>query len=106
MPQYYHMSDIAVVPSICNEGFGMVALEALAAGKPVIATRTGGMADFLNDDNSIQVTPGSTEELENAILKILSDAGLYFRLASHTKARIKEFCWEDAVEKILLVYTQ
>jgi len=48
----YQYADIVIVPSKFEEPFGMVALEALAAGKIVIAVRKGGMIEFLNDKNS------------------------------------------------------
>lgn len=106
MPSFYKMSDIVVVPSIWQEGFGMVALDALAAGKPVIATRTGGMVDFLNDDNSLQVQPENAEELEHAMYILITNHTLYLRLAQQSRKDINSFRWEDTVEKIFEVYNQ
>jgi glycosyltransferase involved in cell wall biosynthesis len=106
MPHYYQMSDIVVVPSICNEAFPLVPLEAQASGKPVIATRTGGMVDALNDNNSIKVTPGNVEELQAAIYKLLSDQSLYSVLAAQARLDAAKFTWEAAVQKIMAIYLQ
>ncbi len=106
MPYFYQMSDIVVVPSICNEAFPNVVLEAMTAGQPVIATRTGGMVDVLNDGNSLKVAPGSVEELEAAMYRLLTDKTLYARLAAQARQDAAKFTWEAAVDKIMAIYRQ
>ncbi len=49
MPDYYALADLVVVPSEFEEPFGMVALEAMAAGAPVLAARKGGLTEFIRD---------------------------------------------------------
>ena len=49
MHEYYQVADLAVVPSEFEEPFGMVAIEAMAAGAPVLATRKGGLPEIVND---------------------------------------------------------
>jgi glycosyltransferase involved in cell wall biosynthesis len=104
MPNIYQMSEIVVVPSIWEEAFGLVALEALAAGKPVIATRTGGMGEFLTDRNSIRARPGDEPGLAQAMLRLLSDDALYQRLARQARQDAQKYSWETAVKQILAVY--
>jgi len=60
-------ADLVLIPSRV-EGFGIAALEALAAGVPVLSTRAGGLADFLDDSNSIAVAPCS-ESMVDGILR-------------------------------------
>lgn len=67
----YNISDVCVVPSR-KEAFGLVALEAIACGTPVIATKEGGMTDFVNKDVGILIEKENIQELEEAILKILN----------------------------------
>jgi glycosyltransferase involved in cell wall biosynthesis len=106
MPNFYHISDIVVVPSIWQEAFPLVSLEAIAAGKPVITSLTGGMGDVLSDQNSIHVKPGDVKTLETAIIKLLTDSSLYDALARQAKLDSKIFTWEATVDKIMAVYNQ
>ena len=63
--------DVLVVPSVEPEGFGMVILEGLALGKPVVATATGGTAEALTGPEGRLVAPGDGEELATAVLAVL-----------------------------------
>jgi glycosyltransferase involved in cell wall biosynthesis len=67
-------ASIVVVPSLWPEPFGLVGIEALAAGRPVIASATGGIEDWLDDGVSgICVKPGSVEQLARALNELLAD---------------------------------
>jgi glycosyltransferase involved in cell wall biosynthesis len=104
MPYFYYMSDIHVVPSIWNEAFSLNAMEALAMGLPVISTRTGGLADYLNDCNSIKVAPGNIEELQSAILRLITDNSLYSSLSAQARQDAAKYTWENSVDKIMQIY--
>jgi glycosyltransferase involved in cell wall biosynthesis len=67
-PQYFAAADIFVCPSVWNEPFGLSNLEAMAAGKPVVASRVGGIPEVVRDqETGILVNPGEKEPLANAI---------------------------------------
>ena len=68
----YNISDVSVVPSR-KEAFGLVAIESIACGTPVIATNQGGMPDFISKDVGLLVEKENISELRNAILKILNN---------------------------------
>jgi len=71
----YHIMDIVSVPSL-TEGFGLTAIEAMAAGKPVVASRVGGLAEIVEDGVSgILVEPQDHEQLAAAIVKCLEFPG-------------------------------
>jgi glycosyltransferase involved in cell wall biosynthesis len=71
LPDYYNLCDVFVMPSK-KEGFGIVFLEALACGKPVVCGKQDGSVDpVLDGETGILVDPDNTQEIENAILKIL-----------------------------------
>jgi glycosyltransferase involved in cell wall biosynthesis len=73
MPAVYAAMDIFVLPSL-NEGLPMTILEAMAASKPVVATRVGAIPKVINDgDNGLLVDPKDTEGLRDAIASLLSD---------------------------------
>lgn len=69
--------DIAVVPSIEPEPFGLVAVEAMLAKKPVIASNHGGLKEIVvNDETGFLVEPSNEIELSNAIQKLIDNPGL------------------------------
>ncbi len=72
IPRVLHAVDAFVLPSL-YEGFGIAILEAMAAGKPVIATSVGGIPEFvLSGETGLLVEPGNVEALADAIDRLLS----------------------------------
>lgn len=66
--------DVLVMPSICEETMGLVAMEGLAAGLPVVASRIGGIPDYLEHGvNGLLFTPGSVEELLGIIARLIKE---------------------------------
>jgi glycosyltransferase involved in cell wall biosynthesis len=80
---YFRAADLFVMPSL-REGFGMVALEAMASGVPVVASRLEGVTDTFIDDgrNGLLVTPGDAPAVAEAMLRVLSDSTLAARLVT------------------------
>jgi glycogen synthase len=73
----YQRADICVVPSMLYESFSYTCAQAMAAGKPVVATRIGGIPETVGDGVSgILVTPGRADELASAIIQLLGDGDL------------------------------
>ena len=76
MTQYYALADVVVIPSICNEAFGMVMLEASKYGCPVIATKSGGMMEIVPPngalwiENNSNIVTGLTKALNYAYYNI------------------------------------
>ncbi len=69
---YYELMDAVVVPSVCEEGFSLVALEAMQRGIPVIASDAGGIPEFVQHEfNGLLVPPGNIENLKQAISRII-----------------------------------
>ncbi|MFI4977185.1 MAG: glycosyltransferase family 4 protein [Solirubrobacterales bacterium] len=67
-------ASVVVIPSVWPEPFGLVGIEALASGRPVIASLTGGIGDWLQDGVSgVSVTPGDVPELARALNEVLAD---------------------------------
>lgn len=88
--QYDH-ADMLLVPSLWQEPFGLVALEAMARGLPVIASQTGGLAEIITHEvNGLLVEPGNERELALAMRELLSDAGKRARLGQAGRATVQE----------------
>ena len=79
---------VAVVPSVWPEPFGMVALEAMAAGRPVVASAVGGLADLVVDGiTGTLVPPGDAPALRSAIQELLSEPLLRARMGAEGRKR-------------------
>ncbi|HYC89650.1 MAG TPA: glycosyltransferase family 4 protein [Thermoanaerobaculia bacterium] len=82
--------DVLVLPSVWPEPFGLVLLEAMASGKPVIATRHGGPVEIVADgETGLLVAPGSVEELVAAMHGLSKDAALRARMGRAARARVE-----------------
>jgi glycogen(starch) synthase len=102
----YKMASVAVFPSL-YEPFGIVALEAMALGTPVIVSAVGGLNEIIiNEYNGIKVTPGSAYELAKAIEKIIDNPSLSKRLIENAKNFVKNFTWEKAAEETIKLYEE
>lgn len=87
----YAAMDIFVLPSTCDEAFGMVLIEAMAMARPVIGTMVGGIPELITDGkNGILVGPGSQEALAAAIKAYLSDSVFSSRIAAAGRRTVEE----------------
>jgi glycosyltransferase involved in cell wall biosynthesis len=102
--------DIVVFPSLpgFGEGFGLAALEAMAAGRPVVATATDSLPEIVLDgETGCLVTPGSVEDLAEALVKLARDEGLRRRLGAGARERARtDFSLEAMVERTIAVYDE
>ena len=102
---YYERAAVVVVPSR-REGYGIVAREAMAYGRPVVATDVGGLPDaVVHGETGLLVPPRDPQALRAALERLLGDAELRRRLgvAARERAR-REFSWEAATEATLAAY--
>lgn len=77
----YQAADVVVFPTIWDEPFGLVPVEAMACARPVVATGTGGSGEFLGDGvNCLRVPPGDAESLAAAVRRLADDRGLRERI--------------------------
>ena len=106
MPRVYQAMDIFVFPSICRETFGMVIIEAMAAGLPVAASSVGGVPEIIEDaENGILVPPGDPDALARAISLLAGDGNFSKRIAENGKksaeARFSARAMAEGFEKVL-----
>lgn len=80
-------SSVVVLPSLWPENFPTVALEALQAGRPLIASRVGGLPELVGPDNGVLVTPGDHDELARALNGLLGRPDVLARLGAGSAAR-------------------
>jgi len=97
----YQQAAICVVPSLWEEPFGMVAVEAMAAGRPVIAARGGGLTNIVEDgETGFLFEAGNAADLAERIVRLLDDASLRSRMASSARVRVAEhYAWDHIIER-------
>jgi len=105
--KFYQQSQICIFPSIF-EAFGMVVLEAMACGKPVIVTRVGAFPEIVvNDVNGILISPENSEELLRAIKRLLCDEMLREKLGENARKTIEEkFSLNKMIQQTLSLYRE
>jgi len=103
LPLWMQASDLLVLPSI-KEGFGIVLVEALACGKPVVAAKSGGPEDIVKEGLGVLVLPGDYEALGAGILKVLDGEGIVNiqAMVGSVKSR---FSYDIVTQRILDVYS-
>jgi glycosyltransferase involved in cell wall biosynthesis len=88
---FYRRLDVFILPSL-DEGFGLVAVEAMAMGLPVIGTRVGGIPEILTHDrNGLLVEPGDADGIANSICALWADPALRSRLAEGARQTAVRF---------------
>ncbi len=104
--QEYAAADLLVLPSLF-EPFGIVLLEAMAAGLPVVASRVGGIPEVVAEgETGLLVKPGDESELASALLRLAKDADLRRRLGERGRQRSASYAWEALVPRILRAYEE
>jgi glycogen synthase len=104
LPAAMAHADLLVLPSIYEE-LGTVLLEAMWAGLPIVASRTGGIPDVIEDGvNGLLVPPGEPDALARAIDRVLADRALAYRLSEGAQQRGKDYDWEVLAGRVLQVY--
>src|SRR5215213_8883123 len=104
LPAVLAHPDLLVLPSLYEE-LGTVLLEALQTALPIVASKTGGIPDVIEDGvNGMLVPPGEPEAFARAIDRLLADRDLARRLSEEAKERGKDYDWEVLAERVLAVY--
>ena len=110
LSDYYNTADVFVLPSVTSrigtEGQGLVLLEAMSCGTPVIGTNTGGIPAIVkNNQTGLLVNERNENELANAIMKILSDKKLSQKLSNNGIKFVKNnYSWEIVAKKFDEIY--
>jgi D-inositol-3-phosphate glycosyltransferase len=103
---WYAAASLVVVPSY-NESFGLVAVEAQAAGTPVVAAAVGGLTTVVRDGHSGLLVDGHDPlDYARAIERVIGRPGLRDRLAAGAVEQAAHFAWERTAERTVEVYRQ
>jgi len=101
----WRRASIALVPSVWPEPFGITAIEAMSAGCPMIAARSGGLIDIVVDGESgVLVPPGDARALGSAMQRLIDDPALRARMSEGGRRRAVEYRASAVVPRIEQVY--
>jgi phosphatidylinositol alpha-mannosyltransferase len=106
-PRYYNSADIFCAPATGAESFGIVLLEAMASGLPVVATEVPGYMSVLEPGHdSLTVRPKGWAELGSALIILARDAELRRRMGAYGHEKARRYAWDAVAAQVIEVYEE
>ncbi|MCS7207378.1 MAG: glycosyltransferase family 4 protein [Dehalococcoidia bacterium] len=107
LPRYYASAQVFCAPAIGKESFGIVLLEAMAAGVPIVASAIEGYQFVVRDGReAVLVPPQDEEALARALQRVLEDGALREHLVTEGYRRVQEFRWERVAQQVVDYYQE
>jgi len=107
LPRYYHTADIFSIPAVGQESFGIVLLEAMAAGKPIVATNIEGYASVVKSGaEGILVKPRDDQALASALVRLANDKNLREQMGAKGLAKAEALSWPKIAQRTLDFYQE
>jgi len=107
LPAYYHSADVFCSIPTGSESFGIVLLEAMAAGKPVIASDIDGYREIVTSGREgILVRPDDKAAVARAMAELASDSKLRARMGQYGSERAKQYDWQLIARRIYRIYQE
>jgi len=105
LPRYYQTADIFCAPATGHESFGIVLLEAMALGKPVVASNIEGYANVVTHDvEGLLVPPKNAAMLAQALISLMNDESLRQQMGARGKLKSEKYGWERIAQRVLDYY--
>jgi phosphatidyl-myo-inositol alpha-mannosyltransferase len=105
LARHFATADVFCSPATGGESFGIVLTEAMSAGAPIVASRIAGYTAVVRDgDTALLVSPGSHQEIAEAVIRLARDPGLAHRLAESARSEVRQYAWDTVTERVLDVY--
>jgi len=104
LPALYHLADAFVFPSL-KEGWGLVLLEAIAAGLPVITSNQAPFTEFLSDQQALLIDPNSVEAIAHAMQQV-THKELALALIQNSQPLLSHYTWETSAKLHVFYYQQ
>ena len=105
LPAYYRAADIVCSPALGDESFGIVLLEAMAAERPIVATRIEGYLETLEGAGSARlVEPGNSSALAHEIVALLSAPDVGRSLGTRGASFVNDYDWRSIARRLESIY--
>lgn len=105
LPGIFRRASLFMSPAITGESFGIVLLEAMASGTPVIASDIPGYRCVIEDEkNGLLVPPGDSEGIANAIIRLMKDKDLRASLIEEGFKSVSRYSWNKVSKEVLDFY--
>ena len=106
LPAYYQRADVFCAPNTGQESFGIVLLEAMAAGAPIVASDIPGFRDVVAQGvQGYLVTPQDPPAIAEALIRLLGDSELRAQMAAHGQQKARLHDWPRVAAQVLEYYT-
>jgi len=106
-PRYFKTADVYCSPATSRESFGIVLLEAMAVGTPVVASDIDGYNSVItHDKDGLLTPPRDTDSLARTLISVLKDEPLRQRLTAEALATAKKYSWEKVAQRVCDLYVQ
>jgi phosphatidylinositol alpha-mannosyltransferase len=107
LPRYYQTADVFCAPAIGSESFGIILLEAMAMGKPIVASNIEGYASVISPGvDGLLVPPADKDKLAQALVSLLSDEALRQEMGAQGRIKALEHSWERIAQRVFAYYVR
>lgn len=105
LPRYYRSADIVCAPATGAESFGIILLEAMSMGKPIVASDVGGYAGVItHGTDGLLVPPKDAQRLAQALIPLMTDESLRWKMGAKGRLKAEEYSWERIAKRVLDYY--
>ncbi len=107
LPRYYRSGDVFCAPNTGHESLGLILLEAMASGVPIVASRIPGFAAVVKDgEHGLLVPPRDSDALCVALKRLLSDAGMREAMGRAAALHARSWSWDEVSSEVLAFYEE
>jgi phosphatidylinositol alpha-mannosyltransferase len=107
LPRYYKTADIFCAPATSGESFGIVLLEAMAIGKPIVASNIAGYASVINHGaEGLLVPPRNEKSLAQALISLMTDEALRHQIGAKGRAKALDYGWQQIAQRVYDYYVK